>query len=406
MKLFLMLWSLAALVWWLIALTLLARSRRRNLATSPAKRASITVFKPLPPVRDEPERAALAEAVGSFVSQLSAEDEIIIGMDVTDAASWQPTLQAWHAAWPDARISVIAREVPRQWANPKIAWLHVLAPSARGEVWLWSDADVLAPPEFLNAMCLQLTASGSNAVTAPYVVQQIRKTPGVLDALFVNIEFLPGALLLDRLGQQDFAYGAATIFRAETFRVRGDWQELGTALADDNKLGELLQPVTLANITVSTFTQPAGWGEAWEHYYRWQKTVRWCRPAGYAALLILIPLLGWAMACLFIGLKVFFISGLVTVLGGEMLVAWLACRLVGCRLPPATWIGILLWPFLRAATWLLVWLPLPVLWSGRQRAWFAPKQELAGATTTLPAGPQPGGFANCPRIHTPRGSGE
>ena len=133
--------------------------------------------------------------------------------------------------------------------------------------------------------------------------------------------------------------------------------------------------MTLAKTLVSTFTKPAGWGEAWQHYYRWQKTVRWCRPSGYAALLVLMPAFGWALAGLFGGLKPFYLSGLVAVLGGEIMVAWLACRLVGCRLPPATWMGVLLWPFFRAVTWLLVWVPLPVLWSGRQRAWFAPQQE-------------------------------
>ena len=375
MKIFLVVWSVAAFGWWLMALALLARGCRRNAVASLTTRASMTVFKPLPPVRDERERAALAEAIGSFVGQLSAEDEMIIGMDATAAAGWQTALQAWRASWPSARINVIAREVPRQCANPKIAWLQVLAPSARGEVWLWSDADVTAPPGFLDEMCIQLAACGSNAVTAPYVVRCIHQAHGVLDALFVNVEFLPGALLLGRLSRQDFAYGAATAFRAETFRIRGDWQKLGAALADDHKLGELLQPVMLANTLVSTFTKPAGWGEALQHYYRWQKTVRWCRPTGYAGLLVLMPVFGWAMASLFSGLKMFFLSGLITVLGGEMLVAWLACRLVGCRLPPAIWIGVLLWPFFRAATWLLVWLPLPVLWSGRQRAWFGPQQE-------------------------------
>ena len=375
MKLFLICWSSAAFLWWLVALILLARGCRRKTAAVSGKRASISVFKPLPPVRDEQERAALADAISSFVGQLSMADEMVIGLDIADVAGWQSVLQVLRASWPMARINVIAREVPRQWANPKISWLQVLASYTQGEVWIWSDADVVAPPGFLNDIACQLAAGGSNAVTAPYAVQHIRQSPGVLDALFVNVEFLPGALLLGRLSRQDFAYGAATAFRAETFRVRGDWHKLGTALADDNKLGELLQPVTLARTMVSTFTKPAGWGEAWQHYYRWQKTVRWCRPGGYAALLVIMPVFGWTLASVFVADKIFFLCDLVAIPVGEMLVAVLACFLVGCKLPAATWPGILLWPFIRAATWLLVWLPLPVLWSGRQRAWFAPQQE-------------------------------
>jgi hypothetical protein len=52
-----------------------------------------------------------------------------------------------------------------------------------------------------------------------------------------------------------------------------------------------------------------------------------------------------------------------------------ACWLVGCRLPVRAWPGILLWPLTRPVVWLLVWLPLPVLWSGRKQEWFAPEED-------------------------------
>ncbi len=283
-------------------------------------------------------------------------------MNVAAAAGWQSKLDAWRSSWPEAQITVIARVVPDQCANPKIAWLQVLAPSARGEIWLWSDTDVTAPPGFLDVICAQLAVSGKNAVTAPYRVQQVGRAHEMLDALFVNLEFLPGTLLLgNSLNHQDFAYGAATAFRVETFHAKGDWQKLGAALADDHKLGELLQPVALSSALVSTIPNLDGWGEAIQHYYRWQKTVRWCRPTGYAALLVLMPAFGWAMAGLFGCGKSFFMPGLFAVLGGEILVAVLACQIVGCRLPLATWPGVLLWPFhgrSPGSSWCR--LPLPV----------------------------------------------
>lgn len=317
----------------------------------------------------------MAEAIGSFISQLKPGDEVLMGMNEAEAASWRASFQEWRATWPAARINVVEREIPRQCANPKIAWLQVLAPSAQGEVWLWSDTDVTAPPGFLDTVCSQLDASGSNAVTTPYVVQRVSHAHEMLDTLFVNLEFLPGALLLGRLKQQDFAYGAATAFRTETFQAKGDWQKLGSALADDHKLGELLQPVALSNALVSTVPSLSGWGEAWQHYYRWHKTVRWCRPPGYLALLMVMPMFGWMLAGLCGGYSTFILKGLIAVPAGEILVAVMACGLVGCRLPPATWFGVLLWPFFHAITWLLVWFPLPVLWSGRKRAWFAPQQK-------------------------------
>lgn len=368
-------WSAVAFVWWGIALALLASARRWKTSPARVARPTLTVFKPLPPVRSERERAALRDAIESFACQLGVGDELIVGINACDEAAWQPAVLLWRAAAAKARVEIMAREMPVQCANPKIAWLQMLSPAAHAELWLWSDADVTAPAGFLDAACVQLLRDGSNAITAAYRIQHVSQPCEVLDALFVNVEFLPGALLLGQLKRNDFAYGAATLFRAETFRQRVNWEQLGAALADDHKLGELLQPVTLARVMTCTFTQPSGWLAAWQHYYRWQKTVRWCRPGGFAALLVMMPAIGWSGAGLFGVDASVQCLGLACVIGGEIVVALVACWLVGCRLPVTTLPGVLLWPFTRVVTWLLVWFPLPVLWSGRQREWFSPVQK-------------------------------
>lgn len=376
MKIFLFVWTIAAFGWWLTALVLLSGCSRRKIKNSATMaRPSVTVFKPLPPVNHKHECEILGEAIETFVSQLKPGDEIIVGLDIQAESAWKTQIDQWRHRGPAAQITVIAREIPCQCANPKIAWMQVLAPSARGELWLWSDTDVFAPPGFLDGICHRLATNGANAVTAPYRIQRVGRAREMLDALFVNVEFLPGALLLERLNKQDYAYGAATVFRAETFRARGDWQKLGAALADDHKLGEQLQPVALADAFVSTVPMLNDWPAAARHYYRWHKTVRWCRPGGYAAMILLMPALGWALAAMCLGFQHFYLTGLAGVLLGEILVAGLACWFVGCGLPTATWPGLFLWPFARPLVWLLVWLPLPVIWSGRKKAWSAPQQS-------------------------------
>jgi len=374
MIVFLIAWSAAAFAWWFIALLLLVRARARQAGSSKVERPSISVFKPLPPVHDEQERADLVAAVTSFASQLSPRDQMLIGMIAADEAGWAPFVQRWREAAPQARIDVVVRPAPAQWANPKIAWQEVLAEQALGHLWLWSDADVTAPPGVLEAMARQLASEDVNAITAPYCINEVRCGCAVLDALFVNVEFLPGTLLLGFLKRTDFAYGAATLFRADLFRSRVDWPALGAALADDHKLGEMLKPVLLGQRMVSTFTRPSGWIPAWQHYYRWQKTVRWCRPGGFAALLLLMPAFGWSGAGWF-GLDGGRqLTGLGVVMGGEMLVALAAFGVTRCRIPCVAWLGVLAWPIVRPLTWLMVWLPLPVLWTGRKRKWFAPQQ--------------------------------
>lgn len=368
-------WSAIAFVWWFIALILLARANRLGASVASKPHPPLSIFKPLPPVQDECERALIGDAVESFIKQLSTNDQLIVGVNVEDEAAWQPVLDRWQASAQSGVIQILSRPVPTQCANPKVAWLQVMAAEAKGELWLWSDADVIAPPGLIDDMCAQLLAGSDQAVSAPYCIHHVEKAREMLDAVFVNLEFLPGALLLGRLGCKDYAYGAATVFHAKTFHERVDWKTLGAALADDHKLGELLQPVAPGRRMVTTFTHPISWLAAWEHYYRWQKTVRWCQPGGYAALLVLLPVWGWSLAQLF-GVELFVqLAGLSGVLVGEILVACIACWLVGCRLPVRAWPGVLLWPFTRPVVWLLVWLPLPVLWSGRHREWFAPEEK-------------------------------
>ena len=375
MMVFLIVWTVLAFTWWGIALWLLADARRWQHVPAPSQRPSITLFKSLPPVHDERELAALAAAIESFARELSSQDELLIGINTLDAARWQTAEKRWRSAGKQARIETVVQSMPTQCANPKIAWQQVLAEKAKGELWLWSDADVTVRAGFLDAFAAQLTgSSGCHAVTAPYCIREIRSRQGAFDALFVNVEFLPGTLLLGRLNRKNFAYGAATLFRAETFRQRVDWRELGAALADDHKLGKLLQPVLLAHTVVSTFTQPPSWSAAWQHYYRWQKTVRWCQPGGFAALLMLMPAFGWSVGGLALSCQMQ-VAGLGTVLIGEMLVGLVACRMVGCRMPGSALPGVWLWPLARPLAWLLVWLPLPVHWSGRQQKWFAPVDQ-------------------------------
>jgi ceramide glucosyltransferase len=375
MMIILIAWSIAAFVWWTIALVLLAQARRWQRCPTRAQRPSITVFKPLPPVSQEHELTALVAAIESFVSQMTSADQLLIGINAQDESIWQTPVQRWRTTGSPVRIEVVVQPAPTHCANPKIAWQQVLAERAQGEMWLWSDADVTAPPGFLDALARQLMTSDCNAVTAPYCIRRIGHGHEALDALIVNVEFLPGTLLLGQLKRNNFAYGAATLFRVQAFRQRVDWRQLGAALADDYKLGEQLQPVLLARSMASTFSQPSGWSAAWQHYYRWQKTVRWCQPGGFAALLILMPVFGWSAAGWFGVEPMVQLGGLATVLAGEMLVALAACSLMRCCISITALPGVLLWPFTRPIVWLLVWLPLPVLWSGRQRAWFAPEQD-------------------------------
>ena len=409
-------WSVGAAGWWIFACWLVAAPKKRRDTVGPASRRSpsssppptsgesfpatssppagpvasdvgdrrdacptplarLSVFKPIPPVASPAERAALAAAIASFLPQLGPQDELLIGVPEPEAAAWAATFNAWRNAFPGLRLIVCQRPAPRQWANPKIAWLEHLAEQARGELWLWSDADIVAPADCLAAMQRLLTGSAVGAVTSPYCVREIRGAPEALDALFVNAEFLPGARLLGRLGPVDFTFGAATMFRAADFRQRVTWADLGAALADDYVLGQRLAPVRMTDDLVETGAFECGWPAAVRHYYRWQKTVRWCRPLSFAALLAIQPLAGWAALVMLRPRSAAGWAGLGLQWLFEMGVATVILHRLRCRLPPRAWRTVTLWPVLRLACWVAVWLPLPVSWRGAVRRWPRPRQE-------------------------------
>jgi len=366
-------WSGAAGLWWLIALSLVAWRKDSPALPATIAEPPLTVFKPLPTGTTAAERVALAGAVESFLAQLEPGDELRVGVSEPEFAQWQPALTDWQRRYPAAALAILCRPQPVQRANPKIAWLEVLAPSARGDLWLWSDVDIVAPPGLLPALKRAARNSAGGAVTCAYCVRHVDSAAGMLDAAFVNAEFLPGALLLGRAGSLAFAFGAATLFRADDFRDRVNWDRLGAALADDYALGEALAPVALAPQLVETLALETTLAGALRHYYRWQKTIRWCRPASYAALLAILPLLGWA------GLAVLAPTNPVAWLGLglqwllETTAVLLLCRAVRCRMSPGGWVALLAWPPIRALAWLAVWLPLPVTWRGAVRRWAKPR---------------------------------
>ena len=63
----------------------------------------------------------------------------------------------------------------------------------------------------------------------------------------------------------------------------------GASLADDHELGRRPAPVIISRVVTETCALETQLGPALRHVYRWQKTIRWCRPGGFAALVAILP---------------------------------------------------------------------------------------------------------------------
>lgn len=363
-------WSLLAAIWWAVAWWFLLASRRRTPEIPASPVPAFSIFKAIPAALDEDGHSQIAGAIESFIGQLDTGDEMLLGIPTEHAESWRPVLDRWATEYPGAKIKAIIQPAPVQRANPKIAWMEVMAPSASCEHWLWSDADIVAPPRVLDSLREELR-KGCVAATCAYRVRTFSKGAAALDALFINSEFLPGVLLLGARGFSASAFGAAVAFPGHFFRERVSWEEIGNCLADDFIIGQRLAPVRLSPVIVNTLSLQTHFVAAIRHYYRWHKTLRWCRPLSYAALLAITPLVGWLVSAVLLPAHPGFMAGFFAQWLFEVGIAVVLLRAAGCRWPiGASWM-LALWPIIRCLSWIASWLPISVVWVGARGRWFA-----------------------------------
>lgn len=361
-------WSALSAAWFLCAVTLVFREKAIASAPSGSTLPSMTIFKPLPPLAESTVPAPLIEALESFIRQMDRNTDMLLGVEEKQFILWKKTFERWQSQFPDSRLKVVRHLKPDAFANPKVSWQILLAGHATGDLWLWSDADITAPENFLNSVRAELVHSECRAITSPYVVRVVSGAWDILDALFVNVEFYPGVLLLRR-GEVSFALGSATLFRAEDFKRCADWEKLGSTLADDNELGRQLSPIKVGRDTLETLPQETNFSSAFLHYLRWHKTIRWCEPVGYAGQLLLLPLIGWVICAALHPLEWIAWAGLIATGTFEITIATLIFGRLKCPLPVCSGWRVLAWTALRPLVWFLSWTPAAVRWDGCKYRW-------------------------------------
>jgi len=259
----LILWSGCGLLWWVISWRLVVTAPKAitNMPGLGGKKISLTIFKPLPPLE---KRGLVIEARGleSFISQMDQDSELLLGVHEPDWPLVAPFVQEMQSSYPDSRVTVVRRSESDLFSNPKIAWQKILVPLAKGELWLWSDADIVVPPGFLQRAVTEYESCGAQMLTFPYAIRSLPHPPALLDALFVNAEFYPGVLLLRRFGFVHFGLGAAMLFSRESFLRLVNWEKLGASLADDYVLGQMLHPVQISDLTLETVADATEWSSA------------------------------------------------------------------------------------------------------------------------------------------------
>jgi hypothetical protein len=327
---------------------------------------ALSLFKPLPPFKNHQERQRFARSLESFARQLLPGDEMLILGEKNDETFWQQQANEWIKFRPGLSIRFFVPPPDNQphHHNPKIQAMALLAPQATYSLWWWSDADILIPEGELMRIRAEFAHSSAILQTQAYMVPSVRRKEDWLDAMFIHLELLPGLTLLSRKKNVGFACGGSLLFRKTDFEKRVAWNELGAELADDYFLGQKMHPVRLGRTLMETESGEEGLISSWLHYLRWEKTLRWCQPTGFAGLFFLQPtwlsLTGWLLGMP--GYSAFLLWVWLMVLEASW--ASMLFRHLNIQTTLAVFWVSPLWSAVRSATWLLCWFPIAIHWSG------------------------------------------
>ena len=181
----------------------------------------------------------------------------------------------------DSRLVICG---PLLGTNAKVSQLVQLEPLIKHDRLVISDADVLAPPDFLAA-----THPASRIPPGLTCCFYCLANPATLamqwEAVAINADFWSQVLQSQTLKPIDFALGAVMATPRRCLEEIGGFKALADCLADDYQLGHRIARrgygIELSPVVVECWSEPMGWSAVWKHQLRWARTVRVCQPAPY-----------------------------------------------------------------------------------------------------------------------------
>jgi ceramide glucosyltransferase len=279
----------------LVLISVLAwKIRRRTKA--PPERPPVTILKPL--YGAEP---GLYENLRSFCQQNYPSYQIVFG--VRDQAD--PALRVARrllAEFPSLPIEIVISSV-QHGTNRKISNLINMLARAHHDVLVIADSDALVAPDYLAAVTAPLSDHKVGLVTCIYRGVPTRQIWSRLGAMYVNEWYMPSVMLAWLFGHQSYASGQTLCLRRDTLGKIGGLQAIANHLADDYRLGELVQGLGL-RIVLSPYLLEAEHHE-WtlalmmRHELRWMRTIRVLRPLSFRLIFFTfsLPLAIVGMLC-------------------------------------------------------------------------------------------------------------
>lgn len=247
----------------------------------------ITLLKPLHGA--EPR---LAENLSTFLAQRwPAPVQLLAGVQ----APTDPAADVVRSLPVPAECRAdLVMDATRHGANAKVGNLINMAPSIAHDVVILSDSDIAAPPGYFAVVTAALAEPGVGAVTCLYAGRGDAGLWSVLGAAGLSYHFLPSVLASLALNAGDVCMGSTIALRRETLAQIGGFERFADVLADDHAIGAAIRAqglrVAVPPILVTHASAEPTFAALARHELRWAATVRSLNPAGYAGLVVAMPL--------------------------------------------------------------------------------------------------------------------
>jgi ceramide glucosyltransferase len=202
---------------------------------------------------------------------------------------------------PDAQIDLIVDERSRG-SNRKVGNLVNMEVSARHELVVLSDSDIVVDDQFVQRIAAELERSQAGAVTCVYYGIGLGGVWARLSALNINCQFLPNVIMALTFGAAKPCFGSAIALRKDTLKRIGGLAAFLEELADDYAIGKAVRAagleVVIPRWAVGHACFERNLRSFWEHHMRSARTIRSIDPIGYVGLLFMHPLMLSVLAAL------------------------------------------------------------------------------------------------------------
>jgi ceramide glucosyltransferase len=292
----------------------------------------VTLLKPL---HDAEPR--LEQALASALEQdYPAPVQMVCGVaDAADPAI--AVVERLKQRFPAYDIAMMA-DGRTHGANRKVSNLINMLASAKHDVLVLADADILAQPLWLAAVVTALSRGGVGAVSCFY--DGAGQGPWAqLVAMGISYHFLPNALFGAATGLAHPCMGSTIALRRQTLAEIGGFESFRDALADDYEIGRTVRArgYTLAypKILVRHICTEGSFGELWRHELRWARTIRTMDPLGHFGSLVTHPFPLALLGAALLGFSPAALIFLATVVAARLFLKSRIDHIAGVRAGPA-----------------------------------------------------------------------